>query len=239
MVPFFASAQQTAASVPHSNPQPSGAPNTSVTVTITNPADLPLPDNPKDILELAARTNGLGGDNLKPWRLKASFETFDEQGKSQSSGTLEVHWAGPARSKLIYTGPGFKQIVWTTDQGTYQSESPDAPPYPATMMIEQLLRPLPEPGEIKDSSPEKREQKFGSTRLQCVMLTQKVIRLGIAPLGLFPSYCFSADKPILRFETFGGGVQVVFNKIVLFQGRYVAKSIGISDNGSPGKHHNR
>jgi len=228
-----ATAQQAGPAAPSSVPQTHGASNASVTVSFRNPADLPLPDSPKDILDVAAQANGLGGDNLKPWHLKATFETFGDQGKSLSKGTLEVFWAGPSKSRQIYTSPAFNQTVYVTDQGTYQTNSDEAPPYPATMMIEQLLRPLPRQDEIEDSVPEKREQKFGSNKLECVMLTQKVIRLGIAPLGLFPSYCFSTEKPILRYETFGGGVQVLFNKIVLFQGRYLAKAISISDNNLP------
>jgi TonB family protein len=95
--------------------------------------------------------------------------------------------------------------------------------------VDQLLHPLPSQSEIDEFSPEKREQNFGKVKLQCVMLSQKIVRLAYAPLGLFPTYCFSPEKPVLRFGTFSGGVQVIFNKLALFQGRYFAQQIAISD----------
>jgi hypothetical protein len=100
------------------------------------PADLPLPQDPKDILALGAKTNGLGGDDLKPWHLKASFETFDDKGKDPIKGTLEVFWAGPKKYKRIYTIPGFSQIEYATDHGIYFSGSTGAPPYPEAIIVE-------------------------------------------------------------------------------------------------------
>jgi len=64
------------------------------------------------------------------------------------------------------------------------------------------------------------------------MLSQNLGHVSI-PLGLFPTYCFPPEKPMLRFGTFSGGIQVVFNKLVLFQEKYLAKEIAISDRGLP------
>ncbi len=181
---------------------------------------------------MALKTNGLGGDGLLPWHMKASVQAFDETGKPQAPATLEVFWAGPRKFKQIYSSGDFARTEYWTGDGVYVSGSATPPPYPFEIVTEQLLRPLPSQAEIDDFSPEKREQSFGSVKLQCVMLSQKIPRLSFPPLGLFPTYCFSPEKPILRFGTFSGGIQAVFNNLVLFQGRYLAKSIAISDRGA-------
>jgi len=47
-----------------------------------------MPKDPVSLLNLAASSNGLGGSGMKPWRLKASFEAFDEQGEVSVQGTI-------------------------------------------------------------------------------------------------------------------------------------------------------
>jgi TonB family protein len=207
-------------------PSPTGMPQAAVA---PRAVDLPLPKDAKDILTLAVKTNGLGGDELKPWHIKASFETFDEKGKNPMKGTLNVYWASPTKYKRVYTSGDFNQVEYGTDHGRYHTGNPVPPPYPATIIVDQLLQPLPGQTEIDEFSPEKREETFGKVKLQCVMLSQKIVRLAFAPLGLFPTYCFAPEKPLLRVSSFSGGINIVYNKLVLFQERYLAREINIKD----------
>jgi len=39
-----------------------------------------VPSDPAELMVLAAKSNGLAGDGLQPWHLKASYTEFDAQG---------------------------------------------------------------------------------------------------------------------------------------------------------------
>ncbi len=210
--------------------QPNGDANTSASV---KPADLPLPKDANGILSLAAQVNGLGAPGLQPWHVKASYETFNREGKSDGHGTFEMFWAGPEKYKQIFTSPAFTQTEYGSAGGNYHTGDSASAPYPQAFLIEQLLRPMPSQEDIDEANPERRERAFGSVKLQCVMLSQKIVRLAYAPLGLFPTYCFEPNKPILRFSSYGGDVDTVFNQLVLFQGRFFAKQISVADNSRP------
>jgi hypothetical protein len=53
--------------------------------------------DPKSILLEAARVDGLSGKDLKPWRMKLSFTTYDDSGKEEEHGNMEYAWAGPGK----------------------------------------------------------------------------------------------------------------------------------------------
>jgi hypothetical protein len=82
-----------------------------------------MPTDPKELVELAARFNGLTGDGMRPWHLKASFELFDDRGEVRDHGTIEEFWAGQLRNRLTYTMTGFTQTIYTTDKGKFRSGS--------------------------------------------------------------------------------------------------------------------
>jgi hypothetical protein len=49
----------------------------------------PMTTDPAQLLDLAAQLNGLDGPDVKPWHVKATYETFDDEGKSKATGTFE------------------------------------------------------------------------------------------------------------------------------------------------------
>ena len=59
-----------------------------------------MPKDPKPLMLLAAKTNGLTGDDVKPWHLKASFPLMDDQGKATDHGTYEEFWVNPTKSAI-------------------------------------------------------------------------------------------------------------------------------------------
>jgi TonB family protein len=205
---------------------------TATTPPSTQPADQSLPKDPGEILSLAGQANGLGSPGLAPWHVKASYETFDAQGKSSGHGTFEVFWDGPKKYRQTITSDAFSQTQYATESGIYRTGNLTPLPYPQAYLIDQLLHPMPNQEDIAEANPERREHDPGNVKLQCVMLSQKIVGVAYAPLGLFPTYCFSTEKPILRYSTFGG-VNTIFNHLVLFQGRYLAKQITITDENVP------
>jgi TonB family protein len=51
----------------------------------------------------------------------------------------------------------------------------------------------------------------------------------IVPMGLFPTYCFNPDNPMLRAYFAFGQTQVIYNRPVLMQGMFLAREILISE----------
>jgi TonB family protein len=212
--------------------KPAAVPAT-VAAPVVKPTELPMPKDAAGILALASQTNGLGAPGLQPWHLTAKYDAFTRDGKPDGSGTYEVFWAGPKKYKQIFTSASFTQTEYVTEKGIFRTGNPDAVPYPQQFLVEQILHPMPTQAEIDEANPERRDQDFGKVKLVCVMLSQKIVRLAYAPLGVFPTYCFAPDMPLLRFGTFSGGIDVFFNKPAMFQGRFLAKQIIVKDKNTP------
>jgi hypothetical protein len=56
-----------------------------------------MANDPSTILTTAAEINGLHGPSLRPWHVKASYQTFDLKGKPRDSGTCEEFWPSDKR----------------------------------------------------------------------------------------------------------------------------------------------
>jgi TonB family protein len=92
----------------------------------------------------------------------------------------------------------------------------------------ELLDPLPSQYWLDNSTPVENENISRSTKLRCVSITPKAPPKGDTSHVLFPSYCFSPEKPILRSNTaYNAFQETVFNRILLFQGRYIGGDIEI------------
>ncbi len=193
------------------------------------PSELKLPKEAADILALASRTNGLGSLALQPWHLTAKYDAFTRKGKPDGSGTFEVYWAGPKKYKQIITSADFTQTEYVTDKGIFRTGNPNGVPYPQAFLSEQLMHPMPAQDEVDEASPERRDQDFGKVKLACVMLSQKNTRIVDAPLGVFPTYCFDTNMPLLRAATFSGGIDVFFDNPAIFQGKFFARQIVVKD----------
>jgi TonB family protein len=192
-----------------------------------------MPSDPKELLELAARQNGLTGAELRPWHLKASFQVFDDEGKVKDQVTMEEFWAGPKKNRVSYSGKELAQTIYSTESGLMRSGSTGLLPFLVEEAGGELLRPLPDVDFFEHYDFRKKERKTGGVQLLCLEEKQQ------APAGTFLSssplmYCLSDDKPVLRVTLAGGGVlETVRNKIALFQGRYVPLEMMLSRSAKP------
>ena len=220
---------------------PSASSNGDVTAPVpATPSSAPaveaMPTLPADaggILSLASRYNGLVSPGLMPWHIAATYETFDAKGQSSAKGTFDEYWLGDGKYKRTYTSSSFTQTEFKTSDGRYRTGNLDSPPYPESLVEDLLLHPLPTDKEAQESTPERRTLQAGKVKLECVMLSQKLTNVAFAPLGLFPTYCFSDNQPMLRVGLSFGQTQATFNSPVLFQGRYLAKDIFVQDGQKP------
>lgn len=199
------------------------APPANAQDTASTSVALALPSDPKELLQLAAKTNGLAGDDLKPWHLKASYTLFDWDGKQADEGIYEEFWAGPEKSKRIITSANFTQTEYTTAKGIFRTGSRDTAPDQFNRVFAQLLHPISmlttEGGE--ESSVQLVRKKQGAAELICLTEILGSVKHAKAA-GL--TYCLDSGLPALRVSLRPPvSNQIVRNQIIRFQGHYIAK----------------
>lgn len=188
-------------------------------------------NDPQVFLPLAISANSLDDSKVMPWHLKAFFESFDEKGQPADKGTYEEWRLASGKSKRIYIGAHYSQTEYEDPNGVYYETAAGAPPWPLSLIGMKLTHPVPDSGDTGGSTPEIRPfNATKSVKLSCLMLSQPLKKVQW-PLGLFPTYCFSAGSTVLRSELFYGGIQTIRNEIATFRGVYVAKDISLSDSG--------
>ena len=82
-----------------------------------------MPSDPKALMLLAAKINGLTGDDVKPWRLKASLHTFTPstslREEENKQGKYEELWVGGGKFKQTYSDEEYSQNVYGTPNGSF------------------------------------------------------------------------------------------------------------------------
>jgi TonB family protein len=171
---------------------------------------------PNDLMLLGAKENGLDGDDVGPWHLKASFTALDEEGNVTDAGTYEEYWVSSTKYKRMFTGKAFTQ----TDYGTEKSIMRVGLLEPAPVLLEEARReftnPLPSPGLVGRGSFEQKEIVNSGVKLEC-----------LHSHGMFVdpdrTYCLGADKPYLRIASSAmEKEQILHNRILAFRGRFIA-----------------
>jgi len=181
-----------------------------------------VPQDPKDLMVLAAKTNGLAGLNDRPWHVKAMYQTFDADGKPGHIGILEEWWAGPNKHKVSYSSPDFQQTIY--EDGTARLSKGDGgwPPMQVTMVEKYLLEPPTSAEIIAQSRYEEHDRMLGAVLLKCVQPA------GVAePWQL--TLCFNKGSASVRATIVGGGLYALFDNTVQVDGHYVAKKITVLD----------
>ncbi len=173
----------------------------------------PLPKDPAAALLLASKANGLGGEGLKPWYLKAHYQAFDARGKPAAKGVFELYWEGPEHYRVSYAEDGFSQATYHTPEANYEVGSAQPLPYADSLIWQQVMYPV----QVwpKAPVPESHERKTGATRLNCDDTATGV-------------YCFDIDKPVLRAAE-ESGFTSIYNRILLFQHRFSAGEISVRE----------
>jgi len=194
-----------------------------------------LPKNPRAIFTAAAPYYDFADLALKPWHLKATYQLYDADGKPGEQGNYEYWWASPTLYRSSWTRPSATRTEWQIAEGKSASASTGS----TLNLLEFKLRsalfdPLPSDEDL--DAPGVRldvEQKAivaSGEKSPCIMVVPKMVPVGSSPvptpqLGLFPTYCFNPEKPILRIETSFGNLSMQFNDIRMMEGRYLAHRV--------------
>ncbi|WP_263356418.1 energy transducer TonB [Acidicapsa ligni] len=194
-------------------------------------AQVPVAEDPTALMVSAAKLNGLVDDEMKPWHLKASFQLLDENGASKDQGTIEEFWAGAHKNRVIYTINRLTQTMYETEKGGMQSGTAGQISNLVLQAQAGLVQPLPDVGIIQHQGFELHEKDAGGAKLRT--LAAKGAPGSISYPGFVGvTYFLDTDKPVLRVLATGrGAIEVVRNKVVIFQGRYVPEEIVIAHSG--------
>ena len=182
-----------------------------------------MPKDPIAAMLLAARVNGLGSPDMKPWHLKANYQTFDADGRLKDQGVFEEWWAGPEKWKVSYTSAGFNQVEYRNGEKDMVTGDAGWVPLPDSMVERYLIHPLPPGSVIKKEKYVAIDEKICKATLGC-----------LRPLtSLNFTVCLSMELPGIRVEKYRGGLNVLFNKVVQLNGHYAAEQIQVGNSDLP------
>lgn len=188
-----------------------------------------LTADPGTNLRLAIDANGLDYSGAKSWHIKVSYDQFDEDGDNIHSGTFEEYYAGPKKYKQIYADDTFKQTNVATEAGLYRIGDPSWAG-PLELQVEnEVLRPLHRSElNTKNTKLDMMTWTVGNASLPCVVM--RLTNMVLSDNGL-TKFCFDHDTVRLRYTRGLGWDETVYNNLVQFQGRYVAKDITVHKGG--------
>jgi TonB family protein len=180
-----------------------------------------MPKNPTELMQLAIRLNGLSAPEIKPWHLRASYQTFDNDGKPKDQGIFEAWWAAPEQYKFRFASSGFTQTEYRVKMNTYLVGEQKWPSFPESILPQELFGPLNLFRGVDSPKFSSTEVKSGDVKLDCLRLVPKN---PLPPTVQLPAYCFGRDIPAIRIVA-QFGQTITFNDIVRFQGQYLARRI--------------
>jgi hypothetical protein len=199
---------------------PLAAPVESPTAQIRAFEAVPMPKDADALLELGSKANGLASTDLKPWYLKAHYQAYDAQAKPARAGVIEIAWAAKDRYRISFNSPGFTATEYRAPEGRFRAGVPGRVPYAERLILQQIFNPANYP--LKPESIELKDSIVSNVNLACV---------SFGPKAALPDvYCFTAEHPALRV-TNDNGYERLFNQIAIFQHRFLAEKVDITDGG--------
>jgi len=190
-----------------------------------------LPKDPREVIAAAQPFYNFSDAALKPWHLKASYQLYDEKGDPEEQGTFEYWWVSPQVNRSAWTRPSSTHSDWHTSDGKHASRATGEPlRYFEYKLRGALLSPLPDDKDMDPATSriERQMVSVGANKIPCIMVGPIIGRFGKgmeAPMGLFPTYCFDAQSPVLLVSYSLGGVTTAYNKIVKMQNRYLPREV--------------
>jgi TonB family protein len=181
-----------------------------------------------DRLHRADELTAIDASDLIPWHLKLNVQLYDAKGKPAEAGTIEEFWAGPKMWSISYALPSYSGTWIQNAEGLYRTEGIGSAPMLLTLLLDEVVHPMPPPHDVDQSTPELRKITFGKTPLECVMLSQPIKTVPFVPMGLFPTYCFDPGKDSLRASYDFGSQLILRNAMGIFQKHSVATDVMVS-----------
>ncbi len=192
-----------------------------------------LPKNPAEILAMATPFYDFNSSELKPWHLKATYQLYDEKGQPADQGTYEHWWVSDGLHRSTWTRSGARYSEWRSPDGKHAYvASGQAFDFFEFRLESSLISPLPGGADLDPSKVRLDRESIspGGLKLSCVMVIPNMPLHGQTqpvPLGMFPTYCFDPQTPVLRLAYSFGTLTMEFNRIVKVQNRFLARDVAL------------
>jgi hypothetical protein len=121
-----------------------------------------LPSDAKVLMLLAAKSNGLTGDDLKPWHVKITLPMSGQQAADHVS--IEEWWISDKHYKIAITSSHFEQTEYGTESGILRSGVRGSAPSFLVQMRNDLLHPIPLKPEQLVREPQDRDEHAENRR---------------------------------------------------------------------------
>ena len=191
------------------------------------------PVMPKDLnglMLLAARVNGLASTDMKPWHLKANYQTFDGDGKPKDQGVFEEWWAGPEKYKVSYADPDFHQVDYKNGEKTEILGDSGWPTLQREMVRTYWNDPLPKESEIAKENYAASDRKLGGVSLECLEPKPSSQVRASDPKT---AYCFDPVLPMIRLKQSNSYLFLLFNRTERINGHYLSRQIEVENGKLP------
>lgn len=185
------------------------------------------PEAVKTMNELM-RTNGLELQPATPWHIELAYDEFDEDGDNVHSGTMDEYYVSPKKYRKVIKTDEFSQTEVANGSDLYRSGDQNWPPIAAFQAIRALVSPLYQSSTTPDTSPDKLDWTVDGVKLPCVVMRNPRM---ISENGL-QKFCYEPGTAILRYSG-AAWDQTVYNNIVKFGERYLARDVEVTHGGKP------
>ncbi|MGA2673908.1 MAG: hypothetical protein ABSE99_11840 [Terracidiphilus sp.] len=189
--------------------------------------------DPKALLASAAPLYRLVDSDRHPWYLKATYQTYDDQGKPFEEGSYEYWWAAPGRYRASWSRKSASASVWVNGEAQQVFVGqPWSVDFTEGLMGTVFVHPLPAPQDMARFALSSLPLNPGGTSLRCVKISPIPSPdgggYGIASAPRFSGLCMDPAKPILRMMMSPYGEVIRYGQLLPFQGQYVAREISFS-----------
>ena len=200
-----------------------------------SPAEPALPADPIAIFDMATPVYDFASSKLTPWHISVSYQLFDDKNQPAITGTYDYWWASPDTYRSSWKRGGSERTDLHVKGEHYVAEKGGQISLLELRIEKELLAPLPKKDELNPEKVEftRQEQTVRNTKVPCVMVTPKMqsdAAAEKAPMGMFPTYCFSPSHPILVTYYAYGSTALVYDQVAEMQGMYLARSLTVFEN---------
>ena len=185
-----------------------------------------VPTNLQAWLDARRSENGLLSAVLRPWHLVINYAEFDKDGNKVHSGILEEFWSGPKRSRISLKSDQLSQTDFITERGLFREGDQRWQNRNESEVRLAVIDPFANGATLPGFRVAPMERKFGDHTLRCDGF-ERISDDFKSP----DQYCYDIKDSALRYVRGPGWWQIAYNDIVLFQGRFIARDVSITDGG--------
>lgn len=182
----------------------------------------PMPGSAAELMAKAAKVNGLLHANVRPWRVKASYKVFNDDGSLRSEGTFDEIWASPTKYRITWASGDAIHSEYMTDKGMYNGGGT----MPDIVQGFRVQREMLDPLEPAQGSPANTyavvEREAGGIAAVCVQ------RQEVDGRTFGPAWCLDHDTANLLITVNGSSEDALHSNPVSFEGQTIAGDLKFS-----------